>query len=77
MKVVSETLGHSSLGITSDTYTVFPQVAQAAAEATAALVPRARSGTAVNTLPLGEGFRSGKCLVRRWAPGGSNPEPAD
>jgi integrase len=41
MKIVSETLGHSSLGITSDTYTsVFPEVAAAAAEAAAALVPR-------------------------------------
>lgn len=41
MKVVSETLGHSSLGITADTYSsVFSEVAAAAAEATAALVPR-------------------------------------
>jgi site-specific recombinase XerD len=46
MKIVSETLGHSSLGITADTYTsVYPEVAAAATEATAALVPRARSGT--------------------------------
>jgi integrase len=50
MKIVSETLGHSSLGITADTYTsVYPQVAAAAAEAAAALVPRARSGTDDNT----------------------------
>jgi integrase len=41
MKIVSETPGHSSLGITADTYTsVYPEVAVAAAEATAALVPR-------------------------------------
>ena len=42
MKVVSEQLGHSSLGITADTYTsVLPAVAQAAAEAVAGIVPRA------------------------------------
>lgn len=51
MKIVSETLGHSSLGITADTYTsVYPQVAAAAAEAAAALVPRARSGTDDDTI---------------------------
>lgn len=50
MKVVSETLGHSSLGITADTYTsVFGEVAAAAAEATAALVPRRRTGTGAVT----------------------------
>ena len=50
LKVVSTTLGHSSLSITSDTYTsVFPEVAAAAAEAAAALVPRVRSGTGDNT----------------------------
>jgi integrase len=41
LKVVQETLRHSSITITADTYTsVLPQVAYAAAEATAALVPR-------------------------------------
>jgi integrase len=41
LKVVQETLRHSSITITADTYTsVLPQVAFAAAEATAALVPR-------------------------------------
>jgi hypothetical protein len=35
-------LGHSSITITSDTYTsVLPQVARSAAEATAGMVPRA------------------------------------
>jgi integrase len=44
MKVVQETLGHSSLTLTSDTYTsVLPQVALAAAEATARLIPRQRA----------------------------------
>ena len=42
MKVVQETLGHSSVVLTSDTYSsVYPQVASAAAEAAAAMVPRA------------------------------------
>jgi integrase len=41
MKVVSDQLGHSSLGITADTYTsVLPAVATAAAEAVAGIVPR-------------------------------------
>jgi hypothetical protein len=42
MKVVSESLRHSSLSITADTYTsVLPEVATAAAEAVAGIVPRA------------------------------------
>jgi len=46
MKVVSEQLGHSSSQITSDIYSsVLPQVAQAAAEAVADLVPRAATNT--------------------------------
>jgi integrase len=41
LKVVQETLGHSSITLTSDTYTsVYPAVAAAAADAAAALVPR-------------------------------------
>ncbi|MDM4721830.1 tyrosine-type recombinase/integrase [Micromonospora sp. WMMA1363] len=41
MKVVQEMLGHSSMGLTSDTYTsVLPEVARDAAEAAARLVPR-------------------------------------
>jgi integrase len=41
LKVVQEMLGHSSITITADTYTsVLPQVAHAAAESAAALVPR-------------------------------------
>lgn len=39
MKVVQETLGHTSSAFTADTYTsVYPQVATAAAEKTAALL---------------------------------------
>jgi integrase len=42
MKIVQETLGHSALAVTSDLYTsVLPEIAKAAAEATAAIVPRA------------------------------------
>jgi integrase len=41
LKVVQEMLGHSSITITADTYTsVLPQVARAAAEGVADLVPR-------------------------------------
>lgn len=43
MKLVQETLGHSNIGLTANTYTsVYPDVATAAAEATAAIVPRSR-----------------------------------
>jgi len=41
MKVVSATLGHAKYSFTADTYTsVMPEVAAAAAEATAAIIPR-------------------------------------
>jgi integrase len=51
LKVVQETLGHSSLTLTSDTYTsVYPAVATAAADAAAALVPRAAGTDVVTTL---------------------------
>jgi integrase len=44
IKVVSEILGHSKSSFTRDVYTsVIPEVHQAAAEATAALVPRTRA----------------------------------
>lgn len=48
IKVVQETLGHSSIGLTADTYiSVSPQVA---ADAAAAIVPRrAVTDPAVNT----------------------------
>lgn len=45
VKTVQEMLGHSSITVTSDTYsTVLPEVARNAAEATAGLVGR-RTGT--------------------------------
>jgi site-specific recombinase XerD len=43
MKAVQETLGHASIALTANTYTsIYPEVAIAAAEAAAAIVPRAR-----------------------------------
>jgi integrase len=46
VKVVQQRLGHSTSALTRDTYTsVLPDVAHAAAEAAAALIPRAVSGT--------------------------------
>jgi integrase len=43
MSVIKETLGHSALATTADLYaSVLPQLAQAAAEATVAIVPRRR-----------------------------------
>ena len=47
LKVVSEQLGHSSLAITTGTYTsVLPAVAHAAAEAVAGIIPRTPSSDA-------------------------------
>ncbi|WP_373684409.1 tyrosine-type recombinase/integrase [Micromonospora thermarum] len=44
MKVVQDMLGHSSISLTSDTYTsVLPELAREAAEAAARLVPHQRS----------------------------------
>lgn len=41
MKIVQEMLGHSSITLTADTYTsVLPEIARAAAENTASLIPR-------------------------------------
>ena len=41
MKIVQEMLGHSTITLTADTYTsVLPDIARAAAEATAAVIPR-------------------------------------
>ena len=75
LKVVQETLGHSSITLTSDTYTsVYPAVAAAAADAAAALAPRA-TGTEVVTR-VRTPRRRRNPLVQGWAPGGSNPEPA-
>lgn len=43
LKIIQETLGHSTIALTANTYTsVYPQLSAAAAEKTAAMVPRAR-----------------------------------
>ncbi len=50
LKVVSETLGHSTTALTADTYTsVYSEVAAEAAERAAALVPRKHTGTDTRT----------------------------
>ncbi|MBV9023035.1 MAG: hypothetical protein JO362_04385, partial [Streptomycetaceae bacterium] len=45
---IKETLRHSTITLTSDTYTsLLPEVDKAAADAAAKLIPRARSASAV------------------------------
>jgi hypothetical protein len=86
IKIVQEQLGHSSRAVTSDTYTsVLPEVARAAAEATAALMLR-------STIAAQEHAKStqpGKSDTTKRRPGAKtpgqdgcavrdlNPEPAD
>ena len=76
-KVVQETLGHSTITLTLDTYTsVYSEVAAEAAEAAAALVPRAGSTAhTAHTPDVGQLARTRKSLVRRWGGWGSNPRP--
>lgn len=46
LKIVQEMLGHSTITLTADTYTsVLPEIARAAAEATAAVIPRSATGS--------------------------------
>ena len=79
LKVVQETLGHSSITLTSDTYTsVYPAVAAAAADAAASLVPRAAGTDVVTSLShQGANFRSE--TGSRWSegapPGTRTPNP--
>jgi hypothetical protein len=76
MKVVQDMLGHSSITITSDTYTsVLPQVARSAAEATAGMVPRALvSGALVSRAlpehPAGPPGAAGSCTQSAAGPDG-------
>lgn len=52
VKIVQERLGHSTSALTLDTYkSVLPNVARAAADAAAAMIPRADTGT--DGLPKG------------------------
>ncbi|MGO9082886.1 MAG: tyrosine-type recombinase/integrase [Streptosporangiaceae bacterium] len=64
VKVVQERLGHSTSTLTRDTYTsVLPDVARAAAEAAAAIIPRAESGT--GGLPM-DSKASRQVTCGRW-----------
>ncbi len=62
MKVISAMLRHSSMTITADTYTsILPDVAREAAEAVAAMVPRAATGEgSTGTLGLPSGSHAPK-----------------
>jgi hypothetical protein len=73
MKVVQETLGHSMLSLTADTYTsVYPTVAAAAAEAAAALIPRrAVAGTQVITSSSHAPVADPQQAQNRWSSGGA------
>jgi integrase len=90
IKVVSEQLGHSTTQITRDIYlSVMPQVAQAAAEATAAIVPRAAKSAdvhdSVDTLcapgdisDTEDDLQAGKTPGQKgWGGWDSNPGPRD
>ncbi len=90
IKVVSEQLGHTTTQITRDIYlSVMPQVAQSAAEAAAALVPRAAVEADVNQsvdiLLTSENISDTPNDLRRaespgqkaWGGRDSNPRPRD
>jgi len=90
IKVVSEQLGHTTTQITRDIYlSVMPQVAHAAAEAAAALVPRAAESRDVNasvhTLCTPEDIPDTRNDLRGgispghtvWGGRDSNPRPRD
>ncbi|MCA1604091.1 MAG: tyrosine-type recombinase/integrase, partial [Acidobacteria bacterium] len=71
-KVVQETLGHSTVGLTLDTYTsVYTEVAAEAAEAAAALVPRAAC-TGVSTVPTHTPVDQSTGLHNPWSDSGPN-----
>jgi hypothetical protein len=86
IKVVQEQLGHSSRAITSDTYTtVLPEVARAAAEATAKLMASGKTAAKEptrNPQPGISDMRKKKDLAKTPGQYGCaardlNPEPAD
>jgi integrase len=71
-KVVQETLGHSTVGLTLDTYTsVFTEIAAEAAEATAALIPRA-ARTSVSTSPTHTLASESAGADNHWSSGGAS-----
>jgi Phage integrase family len=88
MKVVSEMLRHKTMSITADTYTsVVPEVARAAAEAAATIVPRRSvpkgvSGATSTPLAPGSKNATGRSSQRKKAqvntgapPGTRTPNP--
>ncbi len=85
LKAVQTLLGHSQISITADTYTsLFEDAEREAAEAAAALVPRAVRGRGVpNVFPQApsdgsdETPENAKPQVRWWGGRDSNPGPTD
>jgi integrase len=70
-KVVQETLGHSTVGPTLDTYnSVYTEVATEAAEAAAALVPRG-TGPAAHTPHTHRPSGASAWKTNRWSGGGA------
>jgi integrase-like protein len=69
MKVVQEMLGHSSITLTSDTYTsVLPEVAREAAEAAARLIPRQKAKRTAGLTSGSHGPKHHLAVTRRPAP---------
>ena len=83
LKAVQALLGHSQISITADTYTsLFEETEREAAEAAAALVPRARKSGVPNVFPQSPKNKEGlpsrrtKGQVKRGAPPGTRtPDP--
>ncbi len=81
LKEISDRLGHSTIGITADTYVhVLPATAQESAERRAALVPRAlcpprahKASEDLSTAADGDRTRRSN----GWGGWGSNPRPTD
>ncbi|WP_225854370.1 site-specific integrase [Micromonospora sp. ALFpr18c] len=64
MKVVQDMLGHSSIALTSDTYTsVLPEVAHQAAEAAAQLIPRQSTRRTAEHTPSTQGADESKSVA--------------
>ena len=81
MKEISDRLGHSTIGITADTYVhVLPAVAQESAERRAALVPRALCPPRAHGASEGTSAKRSDGQTRwsdEWGGWGSNPRPTD
>ncbi|MBT2492138.1 site-specific integrase [Streptomyces sp. ISL-96] len=74
LHTIKETLRHSTITLTSDTYTsLLPEVDKAAAEAAAQLVPRARKATSVAAAAAPSAHAS----LTHEAPNDAAPQPAE